>query len=86
MWILGLLLISDYTKEEEFNVEAERDPLVQGSTVILNEMNLFQEDQENKVEKEVSILHILFTSNFLWLYLIAITHLFYGYYMSNSFK
>ena len=32
------------------------------------------------------LLTILKTKKFIFLYLIAVTHLFYGYYMTNSFK
>ena len=77
-----MLLISDYKKEEADSELSQH----KGSTIVQAEMSHFQADQEHMVEKEVPVLRILMTSNFLWLYLIAITHLFYGYYMSNSFK
>ena len=43
-------------------------------------------DVEKEYESIMPLLTILKTNKFIFLYLIAVTHLFYGYYMTNSFK
>ena len=46
--------------------------------------------QESDIEKEhediTPLTKLLKSKAFICLYLISVTHLFYGYYMSNSFK
>ncbi len=45
-----------------------------------------QSDEEKKAEQEAQISEILKSPKFIFLYLIASSHLFQGYYIGNSFK
>ena len=43
-------------------------------------------EYEEECEENTSIFRIIYTSKFILLYILAVSHLFYGYYMSNSYK
>ena len=39
--------------------------------------------QEKEAEENIPMIKLLCTGKFLWLYLLVVCHMFYGYYMSN---
>ena len=82
--IFGLLTVSKY----DGPVYKERE---QKNAINDDKVGRFIEDAEEHqveeyAEKNLVVVEIIKTKKFLLLYLLAVCHLFYGYYMSSSYK
>ena len=93
LFTFGVICISTYDHSESQDQTSEQALLNddQRKQIADEQENLTPEEREKialekRAEETIPLPSLLMTGKFLWLYVLVVSHMFYGYYMTNQFK